>query len=213
MMVETIKPTSATSVGVENHSTSHVGTRITSAEQYGATSGYFIERPNNPADVPMEDAKAMLVEYAKIMHGRLTSAGGPDFSWQSHVDSFWAGFDRVFPPNGSYLLVRDETGALVGTATLLRASDDTGEMKHLYVRSSARRAGLGEALVKARIEDARDLGLRYLIADTFKINPELPSLYAKMGFQKVPPSSTSKSATISPEIEDWMWFYRLNLSQ
>lgn len=212
MTIQKMNTVSATRAAAGVDLESGTDTRLTPAEQYGAQPGFFIERPGKPADVPMDDARAVLVEYAQMMHGRVTGAGGPDFDWQRHVDSFWAGFDRVFPPNGTYLLVRDETGALVGTATLLRVSDDTGEMKHLYVRPSARRARLGAALVKARMEDARALGLRYLIADTFRINPELPSLYAKMGFQKVPPSS-SKFTSISPELEDWMWFYRYDLTK
>jgi GNAT superfamily N-acetyltransferase len=184
----------------------------TDASNYGALPGYFIERYASRTDIPRADAEALLVEYAQMMHARVTSGGGPDFDWRRHVEGFWAGLEGVLPPNGSYLLVRDQSGAIVGTAALRRVSESTGEMKHLYIRPVARRTGLGEALVRARIEDARALGMRWLIADTFKVNPELPALYAKLGFAKVPPSGDSKSTAITPEIEQWMWFYRYDLT-
>jgi GNAT superfamily N-acetyltransferase len=184
----------------------------TDASKYGALPGYFIERYVNRTDIPRADAEELLVEYAQMMHARVTSGGGPDFDWRRHVEGFWAGLDGVLPPNGSYLLVRDRSGAIVGTAALRRVSETTGEMKHLYIRPVARRTGLGEALVRARIEDARALGMRWLIADTFKVNPELPALYAKLGFVEMPPSGDSKSTAITPEIEQWMWFYRYDLT-
>jgi GNAT superfamily N-acetyltransferase len=183
----------------------------TDASVYGAKPGFVIERHASRAQVPLADAESLLIEYAQMMHGRVTRSGGPDFDWRKHVEGFWAIFDTVLPPQGSYLLVRDGDGAIVGTAALRRVSADTGEMKHLYIRPAARRAGLGEALVHARIEDGRKLGMRWLVADTFKVNPELPSLYAKLGFTEGAASTNSKSMAISPEIKEWMIFYRYDL--
>lgn len=183
----------------------------TDAAIYGAKPGFVIERYSARSSIPLADSKALLLEYAQMMHRRVTDAGGPDFDYTRHVDAFLDGLDDVLSPKGSYLLVRDMAGQLIGMAALRRVSHDTGEMKHLYIRPNGRRSGLGEALVRARMEDARTLGLRWLIADTFKINPELPALYGKLGFQIVPPSGTSKSTSLSPEIEDAMWFYRYDL--
>ncbi len=168
--------------------------------------------PSVRAAFPRAEAETLLVEYAQMMHGRVTGGGGPDFDWRPHVAGFFAGLDGVLPPKGSYLLARDATGRPVGTGALRRVSEDTGEMKHLYVRPEARRTGLGRALVLARIAEARAMGLRWLIADTFKVNPELPSLYDKLGFAEVAPSDDSKSIAISPEVRDWMHFYRYDLT-
>ncbi|MBB5515526.1 GNAT superfamily N-acetyltransferase [Rubricella aquisinus] len=189
------------------------GPQRTDASQYGGRVGYVIERYHRLDDVPLEEARDLLVEYAIMMHARVVDHGGPDFDWRDHVNSFMHNFPNILPPNGSYLMARDAQGALVGTATLMRVSEDTGEMKHLYVRPEGRRTGLGEALVRARIDDARSLGLRWLVADTFKINRELPALYAKLGFDEVVNSGMSKSAAISPQVVDWMWFYRLDLQK
>jgi GNAT superfamily N-acetyltransferase len=211
MDVPRIETTRLTGTHGMDHGAGQLSLR-TDAVKYGAKPGFFIERQASRADIPRAEAEALLVEYAQMMHGRVTKGGGPDFDWRSHVAGFWSGLDAVLPPQGSYLFVRDAHGDIVGTAALRRVSEDTGEMKHLYIRPSARRSGLGEALVHARIEDARALGMRWLIADTFKVNPELPSLYAKLGFEEIPPSSDSKSTSISPEIRDWMWFYRYDLT-
>lgn len=54
----------------------------TDASNYGALPGYFIERYMNQADFPRADAEELLVEYAQMMHARVTSGGGPDFDWR-----------------------------------------------------------------------------------------------------------------------------------
>lgn len=87
--------------------------------------------PSVRAPFPRAEAETLLVEYAQMMHGRVTGAGGPDFDWRPHVAAFFAGLDGVLPPTGSYLLARDATGRPVGTGALRRVSDDTGEMKTL----------------------------------------------------------------------------------
>jgi hypothetical protein len=60
--------------------------------------------------------------------------------------------------------------------------------------------------------EARAMGLRWRIADTFKVNPELPSLHDQLGFAEVAPLDDSKSIAISPEVRDWMHFYRYDLT-
>lgn len=184
----------------------------TDASIYGAKKGFIIERHGARSDVPIPEAKALLFEFASMMHRRVTDAGGPDFDYNRHVEEFVIGLDNFLPPKGTYLLLRDGSGEIIGIGALRRVSDDTAEMKHLYIRPAGRRNGLGEALIRARIDDARTLGIRWLVADTFKVNPELPPLYARLGFQRVPTSGTSKTLSLSPEVTDLMWFYRFDLN-
>ncbi len=162
-------------------------------------------------DVPMDEARALLYEHAVMMHGRMVGGGGPDFDISEHIDAFWSSFDRYLPPHGSYYLAYNSSGAIIGTGSLKRVSHVTGEMKHLFVRPEARRKGLGEALVEARTRDAREMGLKELIADTFAANHEQPALYDKLGFERV--ESIAKSATnqISPELSEHMLFFRMSL--
>lgn len=99
----------------------------------------------------------------------------------------------------------------MGTGALKRISESTGEMKHLFVRPEMRRSGLGQALVEARIADARTMGIKELVADTFAANHEQPALYDKLGFERVGPSEMSATGQISPELEPFMLFFRMKL--
>lgn len=162
-------------------------------------------------DVPFKQAYALLVEHGKLMHSRMVEGGGPDFDFMLHVDAFWEKIDTVLPPNGRYYLAWTSDGQLVGTGALRKVSDEMAEFKHLYVRSQARGAGVGRALVKRRMEDARSMGLRTIVADTFAANVEMPALYDRMGFQRVAPSELSATAGVSPELVDHMLFFRLDI--
>ena len=162
-------------------------------------------------DVPYEEAYAILVEHGTLMHSRMVGSGGPDFDIYLHIDGFWAKFHEVLPPSGSYYLAWGANGDLLGTGALRTVAPGVGEMKHLYVRPEARGLGLGRALVEARMADARAMGLKTLLADTFAANTEMPGLYDAMGFQRVDPFAVGGTANISPELVAHMLFYRYDL--
>lgn len=162
-------------------------------------------------EVPFEAANALLLEHTKMMLGRMVKGGGPHFDIMLHVTGFWGKFDQVLPPVGSFYLAWSASGELLGTGALRTVSPGVGEMKHLYVRPEARGIGLGRALVEARIADARAMGIKTLLADTFAANPEMPALYDQMGFERVAPFDLGGTATISPELVDHMLFFRMAL--
>ncbi|MXQ08287.1 GNAT family N-acetyltransferase [Alphaproteobacteria bacterium GH1-50] len=172
---------------------------------------FTLRRFTREADVPMAEAKALLLDHARFMHGRMVGAGGPDFDIHAHLDAFWSNFGAVLPPNGSYYLAFDPSGKVVGTGALKRLSPTTGEMKHLYVRPEMRRSGLGQALVEARIRDAREMGLTELVADTFSANHEQPALYDKMGFERLDRPGQASTSAIAPELTPFMLFFRMTL--
>lgn len=163
------------------------------------------------SDVPFDAANALLIEHGRLMRDRMVAGGGPYFDIMLHINGFWEKFDQVLPPSGSYYLAWSEKGALVGTGALRTVSPGVGEMKHLYVRPEARGMGLGRALVESRIADARVMGIKTLLADTFAANPEMPALYERLGFSRVEPFSVGGTAAISPELVQHMLFFRMSL--
>lgn len=173
--------------------------------------GYIFRTYDRAADIPLEAARALLLEHGHLMHDRMVGSGGPSFDIMLHLDAFFNKIDQVLPPNGRFYLVWNEAGQLVATGALRKLSDEVGEMKHLYVKPQTRGAGLGRELVMRRIEDARAMGLKTLVADTFAANPEMPALYDRIGFLRVPPSDISGTSRISPELADHMLFFRLDL--
>lgn len=171
----------------------------------------YLKRYNSRADVPVKPAKDLLVEHVRRMRRRMVEGGGPDFDIMLHVDGFWNKFDQVLPPIGSYYLAWSADNTLLGTGALRTISPGVGEMKHLYVRPQVRGLGLGQALVEARLVDARAMGLKTLLADTFAANPEMPALYEKLGFTRVEPFDVGGTAGISPELVEHMLFFRMAL--
>lgn len=170
-----------------------------------------LKRYMSQDDVPFDAANELLIEHARLMHRRMIEGGGPDFDIMLHINGFWKKFDQVMPPVGSYYLAWSNDGRLIGTGALRTVSPGVGEMKHLYVRPEARGMRLGQALVEARIADARAMGLKTLVADTFAANSEMPALYDKIGFERVEPSSAGSTAGISPELVEHMLFFKMEL--
>jgi enamine deaminase RidA (YjgF/YER057c/UK114 family)/GNAT superfamily N-acetyltransferase len=70
------------------------------------------------------------------------------------------------PAAGGRLLLATYEGEAAGCVGLKKLDAKTGEVKRLYVPPQYRGNGIGKILVKAAIEQARELGMKKLIADT-----------------------------------------------
>jgi GNAT superfamily N-acetyltransferase len=92
------------------------------------------------------------------------------------------------PPRGELLLARDPAGATLGCVALRPiAIEGCCEMKRLFLRPTARRLGVGRALAEAIVKEARRIGYRELRLDTLPTMAAALSLYAQMGFERIPP--------------------------
>ncbi|UWQ19244.1 GNAT family N-acetyltransferase [Jannaschia sp. M317] len=78
------------------------------------------------------------------------------------------------------------------------------------MRPKARGTGLARALIEARIAVARDLGLRNLVADTFRGNAPMIRLYRAVGVEDAP-AYGSAVARILPELIPHLQFFRMTL--
>ncbi|WP_171129520.1 MULTISPECIES: GNAT family N-acetyltransferase [unclassified Ruegeria] len=101
---------------------------------------------------------------------------------KSALAEYWANADDYLPPKGCLVVARSETGEIVGCGMMKRFDDVTGELKRVFVTEAARGTGTGRALIEAREQAARDMGLTRLIADTLTPNVEMRDLYPKLGF-------------------------------
>ena len=84
------------------------------------------------------------------------------------------------------LAAEDATGAIVGTVQVILAQPENqphrGDLAKMLVHRSARRRGIGEALLVAAERSAIDAGKTLLVLDTASDDAE--RLYARQGWQR-----------------------------
>jgi ribosomal protein S18 acetylase RimI-like enzyme len=105
------------------------------------------------------------------------------------------GFDREItmlpamygPPGGALLIaVGPEDGEPRGCVGVRRFSDDTCEMKRLYVRDQFKGKGIGRQLAEEALVAGRRLGFRRMVLDTVPSMQAAQSLYHSLGFREIP---------------------------
>jgi len=146
----------------------------------GRTAGFQLIEPHRHSIVAVTDAadvaevRTLFLEYASSLSFAL------DFQ---NFERELAELPGAYaPPRGALLLVRD-----AGCVALRALDETTCEMKRLYVRSSARGAGVGRLLAEAVVTEARRLGYARMRLDTVPGMEAAQALYAQMGFREIAP--------------------------
>jgi GNAT superfamily N-acetyltransferase len=104
--------------------------------------------------------------------------------------AFWRGCQASAARGERVLLVAEEpgTGRVVGTVQVILAMPDNqphrGEIAKMQVHRSARRRGLGAALMRAAEAEAREAGKTLLVLDTVT-GSEADRLYTSLGWVRV----------------------------
>ena len=88
------------------------------------------------------------------------------------------------PGGRMYLALVD--GKAEGCAALTAFEGDACEIKRLYVRPHHRGLHIGEKLAQKVIEDARAIGYRHMLLDTFPFMETAIHLYRKLEFYEIP---------------------------
>jgi GNAT superfamily N-acetyltransferase len=121
--------------------------------------------------------------------------GGASVSFMAPVrpetaDAFWRGVaDGVAAGDRALLVAEDAaTGEILGTVQVVWAWPENqphrGDVAKMLVRRSARRRGVGAALVRAAESAARDAGKTLLVLDTVT-GGDAERLYARLGWTRV----------------------------
>ena len=95
------------------------------------------------------------------------------------------------PPWGRLLIARAGTH-LAGMACLKRLTDDTGEVKRMYVRPQFRRMGIGQTLLAELLTQARAIGYHHARLDSARFMHAAHALYRSLGFQEIAPYCESE---------------------
>lgn len=95
---------------------------------------------------------------------------------------------KYAPPRGALFLVLARDGEAIGCVALRPIEvDGVCEMKRLYVAPAGRGLGLGKALMRAVIGEARRRGYREMRLDTLPSMTAAQAMYRQAGFVPIEP--------------------------
>lgn len=125
-------------------------------------------------------------EEAEAVAGLMTEFRDHLGSAQPPAERMLASVQRVMAEAGSEFLLAGDAAPAAVLQLRLRWSvwKDAPDawVEDLFVRAGARRAGLGDALVRLAIERARERGARRIELDCFEDNAPALALYERNGF-------------------------------
>jgi GNAT superfamily N-acetyltransferase len=108
------------------------------------------------------------------------------------LEEHWGSLDLTRNPDladmltafegGRTVVARDERGSVVGTGTLVRRGDGTGEIVRMSVDRSVRRLGLGRILVDELLTTARSWSLERVVLETTSAWTDVVRFYESCGF-------------------------------
>jgi putative acetyltransferase len=132
-----------------------------------------IREASFPAD--SHSLKAVIQEYITWLD--------MDLSYRGFAQEM-AAFEGLFTlPSGLFLMALSGQD-IAGCVGLLRHDAGTAEVKRLYVRPGFRGRQLGEKLIAALVDRARQLGYERLILDAVPQTVVAQQLYRAMGFEE-----------------------------
>jgi len=133
----------------------------------------------SPEPAGSATAKWCLQQYFDLLNERFEGGYTPANAQPADSKDFT-------PPAGVFLVAR-ALNKPVGCGALKSGGPGIGEIKRLWVSQSARGLGIGQNLLTALENQAREFGLITLRLDTNKTLSEAQALYIKNGYIEVPP--------------------------
>lgn len=135
-----------------------------------------------PAYDRPEEVKALFLEYTDFL-----LKSDPSFAAFLELQNYDRELDHLeekygMPKGRLYLALVDD--AIAGCIALRPLSDD-----------AFRGQGIAEHLVEKLIDDAREIGYDAMLLDTLPFLKGALHLYAKLGFQEIPPYNNSPMET------------------
>jgi len=102
-----------------------------------------------------------------------------------NIEKELATFPDIYrEPEGAFLVAKDK-GAIAGCVGMKKIGDGICEMKRLYVKDAYKGMGIGKALVRSIIEEARRKGYLKMRLDTLKKMERARRLYNECGFYEI----------------------------
>lgn len=101
------------------------------------------------------------------------------------IESELASLPGKFSPPEGCLLIAEVDGNSIGCVALRSFESGTCEMKRLFVKPECRSKGVGKALAKRIIAEAKKNGYRKMLLGTGDFMVEAQKLYSSLGFKTI----------------------------
>jgi len=152
-----------------------------------------VERVLAPAGKAPSPARAALrapapgdLGWVVQRHGELYAA---EYEWNEEFERLVAGvvaeFAARYDPRDERAWIAELDGARAGSVFLVRQSEEVAKLRLLLVEPWARGHGLGQLLVRACIDFAREAGYRTLTLWTNSVLEAARRIYQQAGFRQV----------------------------
>lgn len=115
---------------------------------------------------------------ALILGGLAEHWGSVDASLNPDLDDMVATYG-----SGRTVLVRDPSGVLIGTGTVVPRGADRAEILRMSVSPAARRTGIGRRIVEELVMTAAGWGVSVVVLETTSTWTEVIDFYLRCGFE------------------------------
>ena len=146
-----------------------------------------------PAYHKTDDIRTLFTEYTDIL-----SEGDAEFRSYLKIQHYDDEFEHPevkygYPEGRLYLALCD--GNTAGCVALRKLDETRCEIKRLYVRRAYRGRGIGNVLTDRLIQDAKQIGYRHILLDTFPFLDTAIRMYRRRGFYDIPKYNDSPMAS------------------
>ena len=141
------------------------------------------------ADAASDESQQLLANYFDELARRFPDGFDPE------AGSTTADPAELSPPQGRFLVIREDDGTAVGCGGLKLLDPHTVEIKRMWLHPATRGRGLGALLLEALEEAARGLGATNGVLDTNATLETAIAMYRRHGWQDVPAYNDNPYAT------------------
>jgi len=125
---------------------------------------------------------------------------------QAAFDAELAGLPGKYARPQGRLFIAYVDGKPAGCVALRDLKHGVCEMKRMFVPDAFRGQGIGRALAKRIVAEAKEAGYRIMRLDTSRRQGEAMRLYESMGFLRIAPYYD-----VTEDVKDWLVFFELAL--